>query len=138
VSQVAKSSRSAGAQPGYCPACFALIDATIDRCPACGLDIARLGARDYRDKLLAALLHPLAEVRMRAIISIGWRRESEAAPLLVDCALRHPTDVVEGLQVVESLGAMRDSRPGEQALRTLTATHPARAVRSAAQRKLGH
>jgi hypothetical protein len=94
-----------GAQSGYCPGCFALIDAGAERCPACGLDLARFGARDYRDKLRAALLHPLAEVRRRAIISIGWRRESEAAPSLVDCALRHPTDVVEGLQVVESLGA---------------------------------
>jgi hypothetical protein len=35
-------------------------------CPACGADLDALSARDYRVKLLAALHHPLDDVRMRA------------------------------------------------------------------------
>lgn len=73
---------------------------------------------------------------MRAILSLGWRGEAEAAQPLAECALRHPTDVVEGLQVVESLDGIRDAPTRERALRTLATAHPARAVRSAAQRRL--
>ncbi len=131
-----QSKRSAGTQPSYCPGCFAQIEAAAERCLACGLDLQRLSARDYRAKLLAALHHPLSEVRMRAIIALGWRGEADAAQPLAECALRHPTDVVEGLQIVESLAGLRDTPAREGALRTLAATHPARAVRSAARRRL--
>lgn len=125
-----------GGAPGYCPECFALIAAEADACPACGLDLGRLSARDYRDKLIAALHHPLADVRMRVIIAFGWRGESEAAQPLVERALRHATDVVQGLQVVESLRELRDAEACERALRILATSHAARAVRSAAQRSL--
>jgi HEAT repeat protein len=116
----------------FCAACFHLVPADATACPACGADLAALSARDYQDKLLAALHHPLSEVRMRAIIALGWRGEALAAEPLVRCALRHPTDVVEGLQVVESLARLRDAGVARQALHTLQAQHPAHAVRVAA------
>lgn len=136
MSGVAQAGRSAGAQPGYCPGCFALIEETAERCPACGLDIAAMSTRDFRANLLAALQHPLADVRLRAIISFGWRGEGDTAQPLAECALRHPTDVVEGLQVVESLGGIRDAAARQGALHILVVSHPARAVRLAAQQNL--
>ena len=36
---------------------------------------------------------------MRAIIALGWRGEQEMAAALAECALRHPSDVVEGLEM---------------------------------------
>lgn len=115
--------------PGYCPSCFALIDAEARSCPVCGHDLARLSVRKYRDKLLAALNHPLADVRLRAIIALGWRGEGEAALALAQCALHHPVDIVEGLQVVASLHDIRDRDARRVALHMLAERHPARVVR---------
>lgn len=113
-----------------CLACFRLVPAQSASCPECGADLAAFSARDYRDKLLHALDHPLADVRMRAIIACGWRGEACAAQPLFELALRHPVDVVEGLAVVESLRTLGE--PGRAMLAELAANHPARAVRTAA------
>lgn len=86
-----------------------------------------MSARDFCAKLLAALHHPLAEVRLRAIISLGRCGESKAAQPLAQCALRHPTDVSEGLQVVESLGAIRNPAARRRALHVLAMAQLARA-----------
>lgn len=115
--------------PAYCPACFALIDADTSVCPFCDHDLMRLSGREYRDKLLAALNHPLADVRLRAIIALGWRGEGETAEALARCALHHPVDIVEGLQVVESLRNICDKAARRDALRMLAQRHPARVVR---------
>ena len=85
--------------PGFCPACFAPLAQEADTCPACGARMTELSSRDYREKLVHALLHPLADVRMRAIIALGLRGEAEMAEALVECAMRHPTDVVQGLEI---------------------------------------
>lgn len=115
-----------------CPACFRTIPADARACPACGADLGLLSARDYRVKLLAALNHPLDDVRMRAILALGLRGEENAAQALADCALRHPIDVVEGLAVVGAL--TRLGAAGRDALRTLARRDTAHAVREAARR----
>jgi len=113
-----------------CLACFRLVPAQSLSCPACDADLAAFSARDYRDKLLHALDHPLADVRMRAIIACGWRGEACAARPLYELALRHPVDVVEGLAVVASLRRLGDE--GRTMLNELAEKHPAHAVRAAA------
>lgn len=89
---------------------------------------------DYGDKLIGALKHPLAEVRMRAIITLGWRGDGRAALPLLEIALSHPVDVVEGLAIVESLAGLGLS--GQTALAALVERHPAHAVREAARARL--
>jgi hypothetical protein len=74
---------------------------------------------------------------MRAIIALGWQGEPDAASALVDCALRHPVDVVEGLEIVRSLARIEGRHPGVGALERLLELHPAHAVRAAALRALG-
>ncbi len=118
----------------YCGECFELFDADLVCCPRCGASDAMLGYRDYQQKLLHALEHPLAEVRMRAIIAIGLRGERSAAEALVDCALRAPGDVVEGLEVVRSLEAILAGTSDLAPLKRLAETHPAHAVQVAATR----
>jgi HEAT repeat protein len=104
----------------------------VQVCPDCGADIAALSARDYADKLIAALHQPLADVRMRVIIALGWRGEARAAQPLLELTLRHPVDVVEGLAVVESLKKL--GTEGRIALSDLAQRHPAHAVREAAKK----
>ena len=120
----------------YCPECFAMIPADAPVCPACGADVVRLSARDYREKLLHALQHPLADVRLRAIIALGLRGDAGAADAMAHCALRYPADVTAALEVINGLRQF-DSGPRSGAALTLLAEqHPGRAVRAAAQRAL--
>ena len=69
---------------------------------------------------------------MRAIISLGWRGEIAAERALVDCALRHPLDVVEGLEIIRSLRLIRGRGSNDSALQLLMDRHPARVVRETA------
>ncbi|MGD9788187.1 MAG: HEAT repeat domain-containing protein [Sulfuricellaceae bacterium] len=120
----------------YCLSCFSLIPAGADICPVCGAPVDAFSALDYREKLVHALLHPLDDVRMRAIIALGLRGEPETADALVECALRHPTDVVAGLEIVRSLARVKDIGVGRDALAVLKERHPAHAVRGAAAHAL--
>lgn len=120
----------------YCPECFAVIPADAPLCPACGADIARLSARDYREKLLHALEHPLADVRLRAIIALGLRGDASAADAMVHCALRYPEDVTAALEVINGLRRFAPGPQSSAALTLLAEHHPGRAVRAASRRAL--
>lgn len=115
-----------------CFACFYLIPVEQKVCPHCGADLADFSARDYREKLLNALFHPLADVRMRAVIALGWRGEQETAGELAACALRHPSDIVQGLEIINSLTIMKAAKSVYAALSILKERHPAHAVREGA------
>ncbi|HTT13937.1 MAG TPA: HEAT repeat domain-containing protein [Burkholderiaceae bacterium] len=117
-----------------CPACFRVIASSARRCRLCGVDVEALSQRGYREKLVAALKHPLADVRMRAIIALGWQRNADAAQALVDVALRHERDVVQALAVVGALARLQPHEKAHAALATLAARHPAHAVQVAAHR----
>jgi HEAT repeat protein len=122
-----------GAQQ-FCPVCFRQIPLAVTHCPHCGAELDVLAARDFAERLIAALDHPLSEVRMRAIIALGWRSEKKAAKSLCALSLRHPVDVIEGLAVVESLAGM--GMQGRVALKCLAQQHRAHAVRMAASHAL--
>lgn len=127
----------AARQVHYCAACFAQFDAGLVRCPRCGALPQALSERDYREKLLHALNHPLADVRMRAIIALGLRADAQASELLAQCALRWPADVIQALEIVASLASIARVTGQRTALERLAKEHPAHAVREAAQRALG-
>jgi len=99
-------------------------------CSHCGSNMATYSAQNYAVKLIGALNHPLSEVRMRAIIALGWRSQEEAASHLLALTLRHPTDVVEGIAVVESLSRL--GVEGRHALMEIAKQHRAHAVRESA------
>jgi len=122
----------------YCLDCFAQMPDDARRCPVCGRSVSEMSGRAYGEKLLRALEHPLAEVRMRAILALGMRGESHAAGALVACALRRPTDVIESLETVRSLGRLNAGRPCRTALRQLAKLHPANSVKTAAAQALTH
>ncbi len=116
----------------YCPVCFAEIDPEEqhDPCRVCGTVPAVWQQRPYTERLIHALRHPVSEVRMSAIISLGNRREPQAAIPLAECALAHPVDVVQALAIVAALCNIQPSPERNRALELL-ASHPARAVRRA-------
>ena len=69
---------------------------------------------------------------MRAVIALGLRRDPETARDLVECALRHPRDVVEALEIVKSLEMLPAGQSRDEALHDLRERHPAPVVRIAA------
>jgi len=86
----------------YCFHCFAELSVSCEVCPYCGANPAELSG-NYVQRLIHALYHPLADVRMRAIIALGLKGETQTTGELANCALRHPIDVIEGLEIVRSL-----------------------------------
>ena len=117
----------------FCPHCFAMIDPDAPSCPVCGTDLEEWHAQGYAERLITALRHPLADIRMRAIIALGWSRESLAEQALVECALRHPKDVVEGVEIVNSLSLISDVTSRRDGLLRLACFHPVRSVAEAAR-----
>jgi hypothetical protein len=70
---------------------------------------------------------------MAAVISLGNRGDATASLPLVRCALKHPTDIVLALEVVNALKKLPAGPTRDEAI-TLLKTHPAQAVRQAAGR----
>jgi len=66
------------------------------------------------------------------VIALGLRQDAEAADELARCALRHPNDVVQSLEVIKSLKRLPPGAARAAALHALHVQHPASAVRKAA------
>jgi len=128
----------APALDAFCMNCFALMAIGNEVCSSCGASVTALSGRDFHDKLLRALNHPLGEVRARAIVALGMRGDDDAADALVNCALRHESDTVEGLNVVRSLRGIRGGWRSLVALHQIRSEHPAVAVREAARAAIVH
>lgn len=126
----------------FCPNCFEDIGPDAEICQSCHISVKEWMARkSYTERLVHALNHPIAEVRMGAIISLGKLKEVKAAIPLAQCAFEHPIDVVQGLEITRALRQMDVVCEVEQALEMLS-KHPARAIRKAVdsiqkQRKSG-
>ena len=117
----------------FCPACFAEIDPVCRTCPVCGADVAAWRNRPYRERLLQALKHPLADVRLTAIEVLGRLRAPDAAEALAACARHYPNDPVQGIAVIRALRRLPPSPGWTAAVRDLE-EHPVAAVaRAAAQ-----
>ncbi len=123
------------AADAYCPNCFAMIPAGTTACPVCSAAISDMSDRDFREKLLHALRHPLDDVRMRAIIALGLRGEEGTALPMAECALRHPMNIEEGLEVIERLKNFAPSPEVFSALGIL-ANHEAHAVQETATKAM--
>jgi hypothetical protein len=116
----------------FCPHCYALITAGDARCPICGADWY---AHSYAARLVLAWNHLLADVRMRAIIALGLRRERLAGQPLVEYAsygiLRTSSRLGDRQQPALASQACSNERAAVKAR-----SHPGRSVGRAAQRTL--
>jgi HEAT repeat protein len=64
----------------FCPYCWQQVAEADEVCPACGADIMEFTRLPYRQKLLRALHHPVADTRLTAIQQLGELRAAEALP----------------------------------------------------------
>lgn len=117
----------------FCPNCFGEMPINNPVCPHCQTDVQMWEAgHTFADKLVAALDHPSAEARMRAIITIANRRKDEAADALAQCAIKYPLDVVQSLAIIDALKQLPSTERTRDAFLRLT-SHPARAVSTQAK-----
>lgn len=123
-------------QQHYCPICAEPVASDAIICPRCGSNIQEWEHKTYTEKLIQALKHPLADIRMRAIIVLGMRRDQAAEQALVDCALFYSGDVIQALEIVHTLYLMREGEETSWALAVLAERHPVRSVRDSARRTL--
>lgn len=126
----------------FCPNCFEDIGPDAEICKSCSINVKKwMAQKSYTERLIHALKHPIAEVRMGAIISLGKLKEVKAAVPLAQCAFTHPIDVIQGQEIIRALKQMDFENEVKQALKMLS-KHPARAIRRAVdsiqkQRKSG-
>jgi hypothetical protein len=80
----------------FCPGCWKIIPADAMICPFCGCDLAAAGKRNYPERLIGALHHPVPETRQLAAEILGELRYGPACePLLArarEVLQEHPPD----------------------------------------------
>jgi HEAT repeat protein len=97
----------------FCINCFAELRSATETCPRCGAEQSR-DVRDFAAKLRAALAHPVAEIRRRAIFLLGKKCVTEG----VDDLVRVVESETDPFLVEETAGAL-GRIGGDQALYAL-------------------
>jgi HEAT repeat protein len=116
----------------FCPNCWRMVKEAVEACPACGHRPKLSDEESYEDKLLAALEHPVADVRMVAVEVLGQRRSRRAVPALFKLLVDEEADFYLLRQVVKALATIGTP----DALRSLgwaARRHPSRLVRNEAR-----
>jgi HEAT repeat protein len=119
-----------------CPACWRVVPAAATQCPHCHADIAQLHEREFREKLLAALSHPIADTVIRAAVALAARHDPEASRAIETAMRRFPNEphVLAGL--LSALIVVADDDARRIALNALG--HRSFIVRQAAAQVLEH
>lgn len=117
-----------------CPACWRVVPHDMRLCSHCGADIPHLHERDFRDKLMAALTHPIADTVIRAAGVLAARHDPEASHAIETTMRRFPNEphVLAGL--LRALIAVADDEARRIALDALG--HRSLIVRRAAAQVL--
>jgi HEAT repeat protein len=116
----------------FCPKCWSDFGEDLALCPQCGQDIGAFWkAKDYVEKLIAALDHPEQETPIRTAWILGKLRDERAVEPLINLIGR-TQDVYIASAAVEALGLLGAPRAREF-LRGVAAKHPAAMVRELAR-----
>jgi HEAT repeat protein len=95
----------------YCWRCFSEMRLSLEICPRCGA-AQDIDQRNYMEKLRAAVVHPLAETRRRAIFLLGEKRVAEAVGDLQEIIARDP-DPFLAEEAAIALGKIGDEKARE-------------------------
>lgn len=99
----------------FCPECFAEVDPSVERCPACGASTP-VDERTYEQKLIRALDHRLPDRRRLAARILGMVGSRAALPKLVDAAT-DPSDPYVAAEAARSLALIEPHHPLVRRLR---------------------
>lgn len=86
--------KAAETELAFCP-CHARIPTPQAVCEACHVDLGNCSARSYAERLTRALGRPSADIRIRAIIALGWRHEKKTDRALVGPALTSSSEELD-------------------------------------------
>lgn len=121
----------------FCWSCYGQVQRAAGRCPHCGAQIAPPPRADYAERLIWALRHPLAEVRLNAAEVLGRRRESRAAPALRELVLAEHTDPYLAAAALDALVRIQGIDASSDVLQR-AAEDGAAPLRRLAQQLLSH
>jgi hypothetical protein len=93
-----------------CPACWSRLSASDTLCRECGAEIEAFSLRPYATKLVAALSHPIGEVRERAAKLLGDVGERPAREPLIKIA-NESGDPYLAAAALESLARLLERFP---------------------------
>ncbi len=114
----------------FCPACWSVISEKDEICPNCGYDLREFHKMPYEYKLLMGLEHPVLEMRMNVIHTVGIKDLASAIPQLEYMANKESNPILL-MAIVDALGKMSHVEALEL-LRKLS-HHPYPIVRSRAK-----
>jgi len=119
----------------YCPHCWHELETDVSVCPACGEEIRQSWeAKDFVEKLIAALDHPEPTTPIRAALFLGKIGDERAVGPLM--ALAGSSDDVYIVQAAaRALGAF--ATPEAKAFLRSLLNHPAVVVRAEAEKYSG-
>ncbi len=102
-----------------------------ERCPDCGIELARYQAESFEEKLLRALEHPVPEQRCLAIQLLGELGSQAALPGLEKVLDTEVNDIYALREAVVALSKIHG--PRSRALLQKAAGHPFRIIRQLAE-----
>lgn len=89
----------------FCPKCWQDIDEEVDVCPLCKLNIREFWkSRDYVEKLIVALKHPVGSVPVQAARILAVKGDGRAVAPLIELVNDTGRDVFVTREAVEALG----------------------------------
>lgn len=114
----------------FCPACWSVISQRDEVCPNCNYDLREFHQLPYEYKLLMGLEHPVTEMRINVIHTVGMKNLKEAIPQLEIMAVKESNPIVL-TAIVDALSKM-NCPEAIDVLRKLS-QHPYAIVRSRAK-----
>jgi hypothetical protein len=89
----------------FCPACWSVISEKDKLCPNCGYDLTDFHNMPYEYKLLMGLEHPVVEMRINVIHTVGMKDLISALPQLEHMANKESNPMLL-MAIVDALGRM--------------------------------
>ncbi|WP_304092325.1 HEAT repeat domain-containing protein [Hydrogenobacter thermophilus] len=114
----------------FCPACWSVVSGKDITCPNCGYDLTEFHNMPYEYKLLMGLEHPVVEMRMNVIHTVGVKDLKEALPQL-EYMINKESNPMLLMAVVDALAKM--SHPEALDLLRKLAHHTYPIIRSRAK-----
>lgn len=118
----------------YCPQCWKIVEENLQFCPACGYKLADFHHRDFDDKLIAALDHPVAERRIMAAQVLGNRQCTRALAEFQKILVSEEIDYFFLRSIL--LAVMKMETPLREEILAQAMTHPSELVSKLAEELL--